>query len=304
LGDWPLHLLLPLCASLLFTFGALFVKRATSDGVSVWTINYFANLVAAVAFSFFWSTEGEIPWSLIWQPMVIALLYLGGQTAILSAVNYGDVSVAMPIAGSKVILVAGLLAALAIVPPSLTTWIAVILATAGVLLINYMAPKSDRKKVLLTALLAMTAVSTFAVFDVCLQFWSPNWGAGRILAMSFWFVAVYAQLLLPLIDRPLLKFDLAWVKSKPWKSWLLGSFFIGVQAIFICFALSKFGDAARVNVVYSIRGFWGVAFAWGLARWFHGAEENLPRNIMLARLSGAALLIVAVIVVILSSESA
>jgi drug/metabolite transporter (DMT)-like permease len=297
LGELPLHLLLPLIASLLFTFGALFVKRATSSGISVWTVTFLTNIIATAAFSCFWSNEGSIPWSLIWQPALIAALYIGGQIAILSAVTHGDVSVAMPVASLKVVIVAAILSAIAVSSPSLTTWIAVLLSTIGVILIHNIAPRENRREILLTAILAMIAATTYAIFDVCVQFYSPLWGTRHLLPFIFWMVGLFSLVMIPFIDRPLSS-----LRDKAWISMSVGAFFIGTQALFIVFALSRFGDAARVNVVYSLRGFWGVMLAWSLARWFRGAEADLPRNTMVARLIGTLFLIAAVVITILSRD--
>ena len=68
--------------------------------------------------------------------------------------------------------------------------------------------------------------------------------------------------------------------------------------MFLVYAISWHGDAARVNVVYSLRGLWGVLLAWWLAGWFGGAEKDTPTSIMLARLAGAILLVAAVLLTV------
>ena len=73
-----------------------------------------------------------------------------------------------------------------------------------------------------------------------------------------------------------------------------------MQAICIVSALAVFGDAARVNVVYSLRGLWGVLLAWAVAKRWGGSESNHSKGIMLTRLAGAAILAAAVALVILS----
>ncbi len=75
---------------------------------------------------------------------------------------------------------------------------------------------------------------------------------------------------------------------------MIGSTLVAVQAMFLVYANAQYGDAARINVVYSLRGLWGVLFAWLLASWFGGSEKNTATTIMLARLGGALLLVAAV----------
>ena len=77
---------------------------------------------------------------------------------------------------------------------------------------------------------------------------------------------------------------------------------IALQALCIVFTLSNFGDAARVNVVYSLRALWGVGLAWIVAKIWGGSEAKLPTNVMTARFLGAGLLTVAVMLVVLAKQ--
>lgn len=247
--------------------------------------------MAAITFSGFWFLSGELPaWHDFWQPLVIAILYIAGQCGILAAVSLGDVSVATPIASSKVIIVSLLLVLFGIEIPTLATWLAAILATAGVVLINFVVPSTDHKRVFMTVALALAGASCFAIFDICVQTWSPQWGTGRIVPVTYWMVGLLSLGLLPWVDSPR---KLA-TQGMAWKSLWVGSALVAIQAMFLVYAIAQYGDAARLNVVYSLRGLWGVLFAWMLASWFGGAEKNTPTTIMLARLGGAILLVAAV----------
>ncbi len=250
-----------------------------------------ANVLAALSFSAFWVFDGSLPeWHHFWQPLVIALFYIGGQIGILAAVSLGDVSVATPIASSKVIIVSMLLVVFGIESPTLATWIAVVLATGGVVLINFVVPATDHKRVFLTVGLALAGASSFASFDICVQTWSPHWGTGRMVPVAYWMVGVLSLGLLPWIDSP----KKLLVNKMAWRSLVIGSTLVAVQAMFLVYAIAQYGDAARINVVYSLRGLWGVLFAWLLASWFGGSEKNTATTIMLARLGGALLLVAAV----------
>ena len=81
---------------------------------------------------------------------------------------------------------------------------------------------------------------------------------------------------------------------------LAGSLLIAMQAICIVVAVGVFGDAARVNVVYALRGLWGVALAWLAARKWGGAEAEHSRETMLFRVAGATVLTTAVILAIVA----
>lgn len=254
-------------------------------------------MIASLLFSVFWFFDSQAPdWSLLWQPAFIAVLYILGQSFILNAVSYGDVSVAAPVASSKVIIVPILLTVMGTAALSVITWLAAGMAMGGVILINYVVPKTGRKQVFNTAALAFGAAFSFASFDVAVQTYSPAWGI-RLAPVSYWMVGLFSLALYPLIDAPKKIFS-----ELPWKSLLIGCFLVAAQASLLVYALATANDAARINVVYSLRGLWGVVLAWALADWFGGNESSLPKNIMVARLGGALLLVAAVIITILETK--
>lgn len=291
---FAIYLLYPFAASLLFTFGALFLNRASGSGVSSWTPIFLANMLAAIFFSAFILLGGTWPgWQYLWQPALIGLLYIAGQSFILTAVSKGDVSVAAPVASLKVLVVAVLLTLLTRTVPPPVIWLSATLAAAGVFLINYFVPTQGRSHVLLTALLAFSAACCFALFDVCVQMFTAYWGTGYLATFSFWFMGLFSLGLLPWVDSP------RKLRGQRWKSLVLGCFLIAAQASLLVYSVSTFGDAASVNVVYSLRGLWGVVFAWALAGYFGGNELRTPRRTMVFRLAGAGLLVTAVIITIL-----
>ena len=64
------------------------------------------------------------------------------------------------------------------------------------------------------------------------------------------------------------------------------------------FTVAKFGDATRVNIVYSLRGLWGVLLTWLLLH-LSSAGDTISNRVMTMRLIGAVLIGVAVLVAIL-----
>ena len=77
---------------------------------------------------------------------------------------------------------------------------------------------------------------------------------------------------------------------------LLSSLLIAAQALSMSFALGRFGDATRINIIYSLRGLWAIGLAWTLGRMLQTDEAQLPPRILLLRLIGALLLTASVIV--------
>lgn len=172
------------------------------------------------------------------------------------------------------------------------------MATVGIGLVQW-SPKeanTNRKGVLLTVMLSLLAALSFGMFDVLVQNWSKAWGPGRILPAVYWIVSLLSLGFLPAFQYDLFR------KPEVKKLLIPGTMLIGLQALCIVFTLSKFGDAARVNVVYALRALWGVGLAWLVAKIWGGAEARLPKKVMTARFLGAGLLTVAVILVIYSSQ--
>ena len=205
--------------------------------------------MASLSFSFFWLLGGEFPGVVtLWQPALIGLLYVSGQVFILSAVSYGDVSVATPVASFKVVIVTFLCMIFAETQPTFAVWLSACLAVCGILMINLATPRTARRRVLVTIALALGAALSFALFDICVQSWSPRWNSGRLVPIAFWFVGVFSLFLLPWCT--LRKRDLL---NDQWPSLVIGGVLFATQAAFLVYALSIFGDAARVNVVYARR---------------------------------------------------
>ncbi|MDE0865919.1 MAG: DMT family transporter [Rubripirellula sp.] len=291
-----MHLILPLLASLLFVCGLIVIKRANAAGVSPITTLFCTNVAAAFAFSFIWLLGGDaIRWDLCWQPAIIATLFVFGLAFTFLAIERGDVSLATPIFGVKVVLVAILLTLTGEQDLPLQVWYAAALATFGIGLIQWTG-NGHPHHILLTVCFALAAASCFATFDVLVQRWTPIWGAGRFLPVVYWMVGLGSLVMIPWVDFAPCK--------QPGVRGLLcsGSLLIGLQAICIVVAVGVFGDAVRVNVVYALRGLWGVGLAWLAAKIWGGAEIEHDRTTMLLRTAGAALLTFAVMLAILAGE--
>lgn len=284
-----MHLLLPLLASLLFVCGLIFIKRAGAVGVGPWTITFLANQSAMLVFSSLWLMGGPgQPWSSLWQPAIIAWLYIQGLVFTFLAIGRGDVSVATPVFGVKVILVAFLLATVGGETLPRSVWYACLLATLGIGLIQWTG-QGKRRHVAFTVLLALGAASSYASFDVLVQRWAPAWGAGRFLPLVYWMVGLLSLGLVPWVQWSKLREPGVLVLLLP------GALLIALQAVCIVVTLSVFGDAARVNVVYALRGLWAVVLSWAAAKIWGGSEAQLGPKAWLTRLLGAGFLTAAVI---------
>ena len=289
-----MHLLLPLFASLLFVGALIFMKRAGESGASPLTILCVSNLGSGVIFSIFWVLGGTFRgWELIWQPAIIAALFVLGLAFTFAAIEKGDVSIATPIFGVKVVFVAFLVTLMGLQDLPTSVWQAAIMATVGIGLIQWTG-RGETHHVTLTISLALCAAVSYALFDVLVQRWAPAWGVGRFLPIVYWVVGLSSLPLLPGLPWKTIR------KKKIMVPLLVGALLISLQAICIVSTLAIFGDAARVNVVYSLRGLWGVLLAWAVAKKWGGAEAEHTRGTMMSRLVGAVILAAAVTLVVLS----
>lgn len=236
------------------------------------------------------------PWTMIWQPAVIGALFVAGQLVTLLAVRYGDVSIAAPVQGVKVLLVP--LAAMLVVgeAASLAVWVAAGIAMLGIVCVQTSDATVHRANILLSVLLALLGSVCMSVFDVLIQRWAPPWGAGRFLPLAAASMALFATMMLPLANRPR-----EVIQRRDW--WLplgMGSLLMSVQAIGMTFTLARFGDATRVNIVYSLRGIWGVLITWWLVSALHkrspDASAGPSTRVMTMRMLGAVLIGAAVVI--------
>src|SRR6185503_11477207 len=104
--DRTLPLVLPLTAALLYVFGALLVKRSGDFGVGVWRTAFISNLTSAMIFQLLLPLGGPFHPERLWQPALLGAVFLVAQLLNYLALERGDVSVATPVLGLKIILVA------------------------------------------------------------------------------------------------------------------------------------------------------------------------------------------------------
>lgn len=288
------HLLFPLASSIAYVFAMLLFKRSGDWGVGVWRTAFVSNLVIGLAFAPFWLLGGApIEPSLLWQPLLVAILFVGGQVFGFLALHYGDVSVATPVLGLKILLVALASALMLPDPVPLRWWIAAALVALAVLLLSR-GESRPRHSVGRTILSSALAAASFALFDVLVQIWSPVWGVGRFLPITCGLLALLSFAFIPFFSAPLRSIP------RPARSWLAGgSLLLALQSVLFVYAVGAFGDATVMNVVYSSRGLWSVLAVWLVGHWFASEEQTLSPRVLRSRLAGAALMLSAIALVIL-----
>jgi drug/metabolite transporter (DMT)-like permease len=284
-------ILLPLCAALLYVVGALLVKRSGDFGVGVWRTAFISNLTSALIFQLLLPLNGAFHLHLLWQPALVGVIFLLGQLLNYFALQRGDVSVATPVLGLKIILVALFTTLLLTQNVPAKLWAAAALSSLAIALLNRNGG-AKHHHVGSTILYAGTSAAMFALFDVLVQKWSPAWGAGRFLPVMLAFVALFSVVFIPFFSAPLTA-----VPRGGWP-WLMGGcLFIGSQSLVFVMAIVKFRNATSANVIYSSRGLWSVVAVWAIGHWFANREQHLAASVLRWRLIGAALMMAAITMV-------
>lgn len=290
---FTLPYLMPLLAGIVYVFGALFLKRVGESGGETWQTIRVCNWTAAVAFQPLLLLGGAFPgWHYLWQPALVAFLFVSGQVSTVLALKVGDVSLATPVLGSKMVFVAILTAVVLHEWPTAALWTAAILSSIAVALLN-ISPSHQRRRANLTIAIAAFAAFCYALFDVLVQKWSPAWGTGRFLPVMMAIAAVYSVFL-----RPSGPPASAAPASRRWLA--VAALGLAAQALLIITPIALYGHATTANVLYSARGMWSVLIVWLIGHWFGNREQTLGRAIFVSRLFGAALMTIAVIVVVLN----
>ncbi len=295
---------MPLASGLGYVVAVLLVKRASAHGVGLWRTAFVSNMAMGLCFAPLWGLGGaEIEAGRLWQPAVCAGLFFAGQVFTFAALA-GEVSLATPVLGLKIIFVAGassLLLAEAVRP---AWWIAAALATAAVALLQATprgAPgtaggggRGTGQAAGRTVVMAGLAALAFAVCDVLVQRFTSSWGAGRFLPLTFGTVAVFSLGLIPVFHAPLRT-----IPAAAWRWLAPGAVLLALQAVSMAYTLGTHGRATAANILYSTRGLWSVLAIGLLGAWIGTAgEQKLPGAVFRRRLIGSGLMLAAVVLVL------
>lgn len=293
--SFPVHLLIPLLCALIYVIGALTMKRAAELGVGVWRTSFVANWTLVLVFGPMWFLMGgeAHPLSEYWQPAVSALLFLAGQVFTFMALTKGDVSVTTPVMGSKVILVALFSSLLRVGDVPLKWWIGAALSAGAIVLLHRGDRHGQRRHVGLTVVLATLSAVSYSLSDVLVQKWVPAWGVGSYLPPMFILMALYSFAFVPFFHAPLRT-----MSARAWKWVGLGALFMGLNNAGIILTLGVWGDATAVNIVYSARGLLSVVLVWAIGHWFSSGEQHLAPGVLRSRMTGAALMVAAIVLVL------
>jgi drug/metabolite transporter (DMT)-like permease len=290
---FPLHLLIPLASAIGYVAAVLLVKRSADFGVGIFRTTFVSNLAMGVCFAPLWLLGGPgQPWSLVWQPLAAGGLFFVGQFFTFIAQTKGDVSVATPMMGVKVLMVALASTLLLAEPIPLKWWFAAGLSTLGVALLGQGGSGKKHQRVLMTMLCAIAASTAFGTADVLIQKWGRAWGGGRFLPIMFGGVALASFALIPFFREPLRA-----IPRDAWRWLIPGTVLMAFQAAGLGLTMAIWGDATAANIVYSSRGLWSVIAVWLVGHWFSNREQHLGPAVLRWRLAGATAMLAAIVLV-------
>ncbi|MEI6535432.1 MAG: DMT family transporter, partial [Verrucomicrobiaceae bacterium] len=219
-------LIFPLIAALIYVCSALMVKRASASGIGVWRTAFVLNWVMAGLFSFLWLGGGSFHMNLLWQPFVVAVLFVFGQVLQLLALDRGDVSVAVPLFGLKVLLVPLCTTLFLHEPVHRNLWVAAMLSMLGLTLLNRKDQGRPPRNIGITLFGGGFGALSFALVDVLVKEWSPAWGVGRFLPLVIGMGAILSFALMPFFKAPLRS-----IPRPVWRWLIPGALLMGVQSI-------------------------------------------------------------------------
>lgn len=283
----PASIVIPLCSAVGYTLAAMALKRAM-DGGHPWRVLFIVNLIGAVLFQT-WLLHGGEPFTAanITHAVLAGTAFFIGQVFTFVAISRGDISIATPVLGTKVIFVALLVFVTGGEELGWKLWVATFLTTLALALLGG-EWRANRERLLVSVGFAFLASIAFAATDVMQQLWARSFGFGHFGPVMFATVGVLSFTLIPF-------FSALRQMPRPMVVWALGGgTLLTVQAMGIAYCIAVYHEVTVTNVLYNTRGLWSVALVWVVGHWFANSEKQVGGAIMSRRLIGALILLAAV----------
>ena len=286
--------LLPLTSAILYTFATVFTKRAILDGAGLLRTFYITNLLAAlVQFIPIAFVDTPMPgMELLKIPIFCGFLYFIGQLALFVSMRIGDVTVQIPMLGIKVVFVALFLVWITGVELQAKIMVASFITTAAVFIMGMSSVKFSRK-MLYTIVLVLIANAAFAFSDCLIQI-----NMSKVGTLWFMFFMYNTTMLFSFFVIPFFRAPLRAIPKAAWKWTLAGAAIMSLQAFILVLAMGWFKIAAAANIIYATRGVWSIVIIWFAGKFIGNDERSIGANMMLKRLAGASLMLIAVAITI------
>ena len=280
---------IPLCSAVGYACAALMLKRAMDSEERPWRVVFLVNVLTAVLFQF-WLLRGGADFTgpQVLRAALAGLCFFIGQVFTFLALRRGDVSLATPVLGMKVVFVALLSSVAGGEVLGARTWAAALLTAVALVLLGGEGG-ADRRRVVASVGYAFLAALAFAATDVLQQLWAPASGFGHFAPVMFATVGLLSLGLIPFFGAPLR--DLP-VQVRRWAG--AGGLLLGVQAMGVAYCIALYHEVTVTNVLYNTRGLWSIALVWMVGHWFANDERRAGDAVMARRLVGALFMLAAV----------
>jgi drug/metabolite transporter (DMT)-like permease len=284
----PVSIVIPLCSAVGYTFAAMMLKRAM-DGGHPWRVLFIVNLIGACLFQAWLLRGGEAFTSAnVTHAVLAGTAFFIGQVLTFVAISRGDISIATPVLGTKVVFVALMVFLAGGEHLGWKLWAATFLTTLALALLGG-EWQANRERLLVSVAFSFLASVAFAATDVMQQLWVPALGFGHFAPVMFATVGILSFTLIPFFSAPLRQMP------RPMVLWAFaGGALLTIQAMGIAYCIALYHEVTVTNVLYNTRGLWSVALVWVVGHWFANAEKHVGRAIMTRRLIGALILLAAV----------
>lgn len=272
-------------AALLYALGYLELKGSIHHGATSKRVNIFSNYAMAawsmpLAFlAFILPTHPN--WPAAFAAIGAGISLFIGRICTVKALAKADLSISAPLLGMKTVLVALFSILLLHAPVGWHLMTAAVLTVAALTLLQ-IGPDHNKHHRRAAVGWAMGASILFALVDVLTQGYARTSGIAFFQPVMFVVLAAMTPLLGSTPPAP----------PVAKKRLLIGGAVIGFQAPLVIMLIGLFGQATLINILYATRTIWSVAVdAW--------KGEGNAREYWIARLSGAMLLLAAIVLAIL-----
>lgn len=289
--------IIALGAAFLYAVSILFIKKALDKRAGLMRITFILNWFMVFAFLPLLFYKSRVyDWSLWLYPVLTGLCLLLAQIAVFGALKTGDASIQTPVMGTKAFMVAIFASCLGIGYIPFSWWIGSALSLLAIYFLSYAhnCPILKRKNIL-TIALAFVGACFFGLGDVLMEYKAGQFGEIPFLVIAMIVAALGSFCLVPFFEGKLFK-----IPKNAHKWVLLGSFLYAIEAIGFYIAISFYGKATAVNILYSSRGMWSIILVWSIGRFFVEKDLIVSSQVMFRRALGALLIFIAILLVVLS----
>ncbi len=285
---WSGAIGLPLIGAALHPFLGAMIQRATRMEVRMPVVLGFANLITLAIFAIYLKPDFSAAFGTYDAFAILnGFLFFWGQWFSIQSVRNGDLVVHSSALGFKVLFVAAMSASVGLEKAGAGLIGGAVLAAVAVYLVA--GATAERIKANRTTLwLTLGACVFFATNDFMTGWKSQEIGAARwliLMMLSAGTLSIF--MLLPRWTQVRSAFS----KRESALPVVAAGVALGVQALLVNIAFSKFQGPALSNIAYSTRGVMAVFFVWVVVK---GCKEPLGAR----QLIGAALMVAALALVL------